>query len=150
MSNSSSRPESYRWVIAVDPGVQCGYAVWNRRKKCFDVIDTLTFWEVMDRVQVFGPHEVKVIVEVAHLAPTYRHLKAEGTNANTLSKIARNVGQVTREAQLLVEGLRRSGYTVTEVKPQGKKDQAEFKRITGWQKRTNAHERDAGMLAYFA
>lgn len=138
------------YAIGIDPGVSCGYAVWNRRMKRFDVVDTLTFWEVMDRVQVFSPHEAKVIVEVAHFAPTYRHLKAEGTNANTLSKIARNVGQVTREAQLLVEGLRRVGYTVQEVKPQGKKDAAEFKRITGWPGRTNQHERDSAMLAYFA
>lgn len=105
---------------------------------------------MIDRVQVYGPHEAKIIVEVAHHAPTFRHLKAEGQNAHTLSKIARNVGQVTREAQLLVEGLKRLGYTVVEVKPQGKKNQAEFKRITGWQKRTNAHERDAGMMAFQA
>lgn len=137
-----------RYIIGIDPGVQCGFAVWNRSIRQFDVIETLSFWEVMERVQAYNAPETKLIVEVAHHAPTFRHLKAEGGNAHTLSKIARNVGQVTREAQLLVEGLKRLGYAVAEVKPAGKKDQAEFKRITGWAKRTNQHERDAALMAF--
>lgn len=148
--NTSTEQYRPRFVIGIDPGVESGFAVWDRITRRFVSIDTLKFWDVIDRVQVFGIHEAKVIVEVAHLAPTFRHLKAEGTNVNTLSKIARNVGQVTREAQLLVEGLRRLGYDVREVKPQGKKKQAEFKRITGWSKRTNQHERDSAMMAFQA
>jgi hypothetical protein len=97
----------------------------------------------------------EIIVEVAHNAPTFRHLKAEGQNAHTLSKIARNVGQVTREAQLIVSGLRACGYTVIEQKPLGKAKKAEddkrqFEQQTGWTKQTSQHARDAARLCYQA
>ncbi len=145
-----------RYVVGIDPGVKTGFAVWNRDEKAFEWIETSTFWGVFFRItesSVFKPVNTHIVIEVAHHAPTFKHLKAEGQNKDTLSKIARNVGQVTREAQLLVEGFRRLGFTVSEQKPLGKAknaadDRAQFERLTGWTKQTSQHARDAARMVY--
>jgi len=142
-----------RLVIGIDPGATTGFAVYSRQERKLIRVESTDFWGAIERVKDYARNEVTVIVEVAHHAPTFRHLKAEGQNVHTLSKIARNIGHVTREAQLLVEGLRRLGYEVAEVKPLGKAKKAEddrrqFERLTGWTERTSQHGRDAGRLAF--
>lgn len=145
-----------RFVFGIDPGVKTGFALWDREEKCFDWIETSTFWGVYFRItvsHVFSPLNTEIVIEVAHHAPTFAHLKAEGQNKHTLSKIARNVGQVTREAQLLVEGFRQRGFTVIEQKPLGKAKKAaddvrDFERLTGWTKQTSQHARDAARLCF--
>lgn len=145
-----------RYVVGIDPGVKTGFALWDREEKQFDWVETSTFWGVYFRLTesyVLSPLNTEIVIEVAHHAPTFKHLKAEGQNKHTLSKIARNVGQVTREAQLLVEGFKRRGFTVIEQKPLGKAkkavdDMRDFERLTGWEGRTSQHARDAARLAY--
>ncbi len=145
-----------RFVVGIDPGVKTGIAIWDRDHKEFRQISTWDFWDTvfaLTRSTIYTPDSCLIVIEVAHYAPTYSHLKAEGQNKNTLSKIARNVGQVTREAQLLAEGLLRFGYEVQEVRPQGKAKKAaddvrQFQRLTGWMERTNQHERDAARLCW--
>lgn len=158
--DAKTRPASpearKRYIVGLDPGVKTGVAIWDRVEGQFRLISTWDFWDTvfaLTRSSVFTPYSCSVVVEVAHYAPTYSHLKAEGQNKHTLSKIARNVGQVTREAQLLAEGLRRFGYEVEEVRPQGKAKKAaddvkQFERLTGWTERTSQHARDAARLVY--
>lgn len=153
--------QACRYSIGLDPGVNCGIAVYDRQARKFALVSSTDFWGAFDIVRAYQLTETRIVVEVAHHAPTFRHLKAQGQNANTLSKIARNVGQVTREAQLLAEGLRRLGYQVIEKAPLGKKkgadgnysaeaDRREFEQLTGWTARTNQHARDAARLALLA
>lgn len=159
----AQREARKRYVVGIDPGVKTGFAVWDREKKRFAAIETRDFWSVMLPL-ILGTENLlpdvmirnttaEIIIEVAHNAPTFRHLKAEGENAHTLSKIARNVGQVTREAQLIVSGLRACGYAVIEQRPLGKAKKAaddvkQFERLTGWTERTSQHARDAARLCF--
>jgi hypothetical protein len=145
-----------RYAIGIDPGVKTGFAVWDTENRRFLAIETRDFWSVFFgvlRSPIFSASTAMIVIEVAHHAPTYRHLKAEGQNAHTLSKIARNVGQVTREAQLLVEGFRLLGYEVIEQPPLGKKgkaadDRAQFQRLTKWTQQTSQHARDAARMVF--
>lgn len=137
-----------QFVLGIDPGVSCGFAVYSRTSQKLIRVETLTFWEAIEEVRLFAADWVKVVIEVADAAPVFWQRKGAAANQHTLSKIARNVGQVTREAQLMVEGLRRYGYQVIEAKPLGKKNAEDFKRLTKWTERTNQHERDAGILAF--
>lgn len=155
-SKGAKAGQGKRYVVGIDPGVKTGFALWDREEKQFDWIETSTFWGVYFRLTesyVLSPLNTEIVIEVAHHAPTFKHLKAEGQNKHTLSKIARNVGQVTREAQLLVEGFKRRGFTVIEQKPLGKAkkgadDRAQFERLTGWTKQTSQHARDAARLCF--
>jgi len=70
-------------------------------------------------------------------------------------RVATNVGQVMAVARLLHEMLVHHGYAVKLVSPlkgaaKKCKDDAEyFKKITGWQGRSNADQRDAAMIAIY-
>lgn len=139
---------NHRYVIGVDPGVTVGLAVWDRLERKFQAITSTDFWGVFDWAEKYPPDTCRFVVETADSAPVFWQRKAGAANANTLAKIARNVGQVTREAQLLVRGLRRLGYDVSEIKPMGKQKDQEFRRLTKWNQRTNQHERDAAVMVF--
>ena len=65
------------------------------------------------------------------------------------NRTAVNVGGVLKEAQLLSDGIEKYGVRVIRTPPLGKMDAKKFKLLTGWNKRSNEHERDAGRLALF-
>lgn len=149
----TGRAGNIEYVIGIDPGVTTGIAVYHRRERALRSIESTDFWGAIDRVQRFPIETVKVVVEVANYAPVFKERKAKGENANHLSRMAQNVGQVMREARLMVEGLRRLGYEVIEAKPLGKAkkaddDRRQFERLTGWTQRTSQHGRDAARLAW--
>lgn len=148
--------QTKRYVIGIDPGVKTGFAVWDCDKRSFLFVETSDFWTVFFRVMnapILRKENTLIVIEVAHYAPTFRERKGKAENLHTMSRMARNVGQVTREAQLLVEGFRRLGYTVQEQKPLGKKktaadDVEQFQQLTGWAERTSQHARDAARLVW--
>ena len=146
-----------RYVAGLDPGVKTGFALWDREEKQFEWVETSTFWGVFFRITescVLNPANTHIVIEVAHLAPfTFRQRRGKAESFATMDRMARNVGQVTREAQLLVEGFRRLGFTVSEQKPLGKAKKADddvkqFEQLTGWTKKTSQHARDAARLVY--
>lgn len=151
-----SASDAVRYVVGIDPGVKTGFSVWDREGKRLLNVETADFWTVFFRVSnapILRQENTLIVIEVAHYAPTFRGRKDKAENFNTMSRMARNVGQVTREAQLLVEGFRRLGYTVQEQKPLGKAKKAEddiqqFQRLTGWTERTSQHARDAARMCF--
>ncbi len=150
-----------RYVVGVDPGTKTGLAVFDRESRALITLQTTDFWGAYEAIRKMPVDEVSVRVEVHRYCPTFRERKRGAGSVGTLDRMARNVGQVTREATLLVEGLRRCGYSVVEVRPQGKikgddgkydaeEDRAQFLRLTGWQGQTSQHARDAGRIAWGA
>lgn len=133
-------------VIGIDPGVHTGLA---------DVIDGEIYLEECDfwgayeylteRVRLRSMVDL-VVIEIA----TDSHVWHQG-GKTTVAKAARtgqHVGAVRREGELLAEGLRRAGFNVKTVPPRGKLDSRRFGAITGYVGRTNAHKRDAGLMAW--
>lgn len=137
-----------RYVIGIDPGVSTGYAVWDREEKTLTNVTTLEFWGAFERAQLLKPGYVEIIIEdpTGNL-PTFA--KAGDGTARKREKISQNVGSNKREAQLLIEGLRRRGYTVRTVTPTKKKwDVETFRRLTGYAGQTSQHSRDAARLVW--
>jgi len=154
-----------RFVVGIDPGVKTGIAIWDRESGSLVMVETMDFWGVMlplvcdiDNLSpgnVIRNTNTEFVVEIAHYAPTFRERRGKASNVGTMDRMARNVGGVTREAQLIVSGLRACGYIVTEQKPLGKAkkaadDRAQFERLTGWTKQTSQHARDAARLCFQA
>lgn len=77
----------------------------------------------------------------------------KGQNPAAMRKIAQNVGQVKQTARLIKEMADYFGVDIVMVKPLGglaksaKKNADLFKRLTGWEGRSNEDTRDAAMLA---
>lgn len=133
------QPKKPTFRIGIDPGNNTGFAVWNEQESRFQVIETVDFWSAYGKVGTYPIDETMVVVEVPRGKNNW--------TGDTQQITTLNVGGVIREANLLAEGLRRKGYSVKEVHPRGKVDADGFKRLTGYQGRTNEHNRDAGMLA---
>lgn len=132
--------------IGIDPGKVTGVAI--AEDGVLQSLESTDFWGAFYTVKHFAEmckynvdfeKDVLVVIEV----PT--------TKANWHGpKASHDVGRVCRESELLAEGIKKLGATVITQHPQGKLNQEQFARITGWTKRTNQHCRDAGMLAYGA
>ena len=66
-----------------------------------------------------------------------------------LMRTAQNVGMNKRDAQLLIAYAEAHNFQVLAVRPTRTKLKADtFKKMTGWDKRTNQHARDAAMLVF--
>lgn len=139
---------SKRYVVGIDPGVKTGFAVWDRAERKFRSIGTTEFWSIFDFAADVSPDDVKFIVETYDWKPTFGQRRGKASSVGVVDRMARNVGQVMREARLIIEGLRRRGFEVVECAPLGKKNADQFRRLTGWQDRTNQHERDAAVMAF--
>lgn len=142
------KAETAIYFIGIDPGKYTGFAVWVPAAGEFDYLETLTFWEALGQIEEdYEPNKVIVVLEdPAQNKPTFFH---KATGQRQREKISQDVGANKREAQLLAEGLERMGYRVKRVQPKTSKlSGEEFKALTGYEKRTNPHVRDAGMLVY--
>lgn len=122
--------------IGIDPGIHTGFAVAEGGKLVR--LQTLDFWKVYHIVcGLIDEHgSLRVVIEVSKVKVNWHGPKA-----------AHDVGAVRRESMLLADGLELAGAQVERVHPPGGVDAAVFAQITGWTKRTNEHNRIAGMLA---
>lgn len=130
-------------IIGIDPGKQTGLAFAIDGK--ITELCTVDFWTAYDRVRMWAPECVEIHIEDTSDLPV---IGRPHTNRHAHGKIGRNVGGVCREAELLISGFRRLGYTVIphRNKKSSKMDAKTFNRITGWEGRTNQHQRDAAVL----
>jgi hypothetical protein len=136
-------------TIGIDPGVNTGFAVYDRNLHKIVLARTVTFWELFrDLLPDYPPSVADIVVEDANLnKPTFK--EHGGWEGRKREKISRNVGSVQAESRLIIEGLRLMGYTVLSIKPGGKKwDSQMLERITGYGLRTSQHVRDAIRFCY--
>lgn len=141
--------ETYEKIVAVDPGTDTGVAAyWGDLLKTF----TLSFWEVYQRARKEGGgvDSTLYIVEAPYkTGVTHQRLISGRQKLSAQLKIAQNAGGVQREAELLVEGLKRWGYDVVEHEPSTSKKWSDKKlrRLIGeWEGPSNEHTRDAIMM----
>jgi hypothetical protein len=128
-------------VIAIDPGKITGLAL------CVDGVlkEVLSgnFWDAIDYIK-WTP-DAFVIVEL----PNNKHVWHPGAhNRGAIERTGVNVGSAIREAELLIEYLKRNNRQYKTVAPLGKVNAVHFKKITGWEGRTNQHKRDAAIMAF--
>jgi len=149
--------KAHKYSIGLDPGVNTGFCLYDKTAKKIVKLDTLEFWELFDALdeikQYIAPQLLTFHIENSALnKPTF--VKAGGDTQKKVQKISRNVGSNQRESTLLIEGIRRYGFSVIEVKPTGirgqkrKWDESFFQKVTGYTGRSSQHARDAAMLVY--
>ena len=131
--------------IGIDTGVNTGVAVWKDGELL--AVESMTITQAMRFIQDFDNKRgiVKLYIEDARKWIGF-HGKTKATQARL-----QGAGSVKRDAKSWEDWCKENGYEVVFVKPMGKglkKSADEFKRITGWQGRTNEHARDAAMIVY--
>lgn len=131
-------------VIGIDPGVNTGFAVWDKRSQWLLEVTSLTIVEAFDRLDAMtrGGAEIEVRFEDARLRTWFAQKGREALQG---------AGSIKRDCSVWETYLRTRGIPYKAVKPAPgatKWDAAKFARITGWTKRTNEHARDAAGLVF--
>lgn len=136
--------------IGIDPGIVSGLAVWhhNENGKYFQYIAGCKLFELFTHLELYSAVKEFVFVRIEN-PNTWRPFRTSNPEENQ-AKIM-GAGAVKQTFKHIIEYLDFLGYEYVEVKIQGTKKKVkapEFIKITGWQKPTNEHGRDAAMLVY--
>ncbi|WP_052749423.1 hypothetical protein [Rheinheimera mesophila] len=98
-------------------------------------------------------HQLRIKMEDINAFKPVIH--RSGQSRNQMMKIAQNIGAVKYAAELLVHELASAGFSVEMVLPlqgarSGKRYKSDaFNRLTGWNGKSNADNRDAAMIALY-
>ena len=131
-------------IIGIDPGRRTGIAIYR---------DAALY-----ELRTVSPEQIEsVLVEVRPGLVVFEDSRKQsavfirGTNARSMLKIARNVGEIDQlcrqiEAHCDVLGIR---CQLVSPRPKGRKlGAAAFSALRGWPGRSNQHERDAALVAW--
>ena len=132
-------------LIGIDVGVNTGIALYDPATKKLTKVQTLRIHEAMDLVKrQFGINgqSLKVYFEDARLRNWF---------GNSGREKLQGAGSVKRDSSIWDDFLSSLGVNFEKVPPRRnatKLDNVTFKKITGYNERTNEHGRDASMLVF--
>jgi hypothetical protein len=147
-----TKPNFY---IGIDPGVNTGFAVYNRAAKKLTVVETrtiLTSFEFIETIIfIHGKESLCIVFEDARKRYISKDLALDNGRLQ-------GAGSVKRDSQIWQEFCQLRGIYYQNPKPNGKinalvtckpaaKAVDNFTRLTGWQGQTSEHSRVAAMLA---
>lgn len=128
-------------LIGIDPGVKTGLAVWDAKGKVLVRVESMTILGAMKIVQSVTDD---IIVRFE-----------DARKRNWFGKAGREklqgAGSIKRDSSIWEEFLESSNIPYEAVAPKNNKtklDAKTFKKVTGWNGRTDEHGRDAAMLVY--
>jgi len=124
-------------IVGLDPGTNTGVAIFEDGK-----LTKLTTWTPIQLITLLPSLSVKsVIFEDSRLtSPVW----SRGTSQAARMKIARNVGQVDAICNLICALCEEMKINAHGISPKHKG----FNKLTGWDKKSNQHERDAAMCVF--
>lgn len=131
-------------ILGLDPGANTGVATFINGALVH--LRTVEPFEIPEAIRLANPQ--RVIFEDSRLqSHTWTRAK---TRAAAL-KMARNVGEIDAWCKLIVSVCADLGVACHGISPKGKGqkiDAKQFESVTGWNGKSNQHERDACMVAW--
>lgn len=160
-----------KYLLGIDPGRNTGVAVYDVKDKRLVKLDTLTFWETIHILQnfpdflipkddmigfVFEASEIKfeVVMEDPNQNSFMYQQNVRKLSPQAAMTVAQSVGRNKEQAYLLMEFMDQKRITYKTVRPVnrerggGKWKPDYFQKITGWQGKSNEHNRDAARLVW--
>ena len=133
--------------IGIDPGTHTGVAIWDSKRKAFIELSTIPIHQALQKVMKYhsenkGRCDIYVVFEDARQRTWF------GKDKNTNAKL-QGAGSIKRDCSIWEDFCRdyQIPYiAVAPIKGGTKLSEAYFKAVTGWDKRTSNHARDAAML----
>jgi hypothetical protein len=137
-----------RYLIGIDPGIVNGFALYDRTSKTLWSVSSLKLHELFAELS-------KELKSGITYSPFHVFIEDPHTwhNFSGMADYSRlqGAGAVKQTYKHIIEFLEANSIPYTPTKLQGnmKKLKAEqFKQITGWDKPTNEHGRDAAMIVF--
>lgn len=135
-------------VLALDPGTHTGWALWDTDRFEFHDVCSMAvhhaIW-MLDSMKDLGTAPALVIFEDARLRKYFAQADKDEARAGAARR--EGAGAAKRDATIWDDYLTDVGIPFLKRKPMGTKRSAEeFRRLSKWDKPTNEHGRDAGML----
>lgn len=132
--------------IGIDPGKNTGFAVWHRDSRYLAEVSTMSITEAIDRVKmmadILGKGNIRLFIEDARKRKWY---------GETGRERLKGAGSICRDCTIWDDFCRELGVEYVMVAPRcntTKLNDRQFRAITGWQKRTSVHARDAACLVF--
>jgi len=138
--------------IGIDTGVNTGVAVWDNRQRTFLQIETMKIHQAMELVKKYKNHVADIGTKLVIRVEDARQRKWFGyMDAKKDRDKLQGVGSVKRDCTIWEDYLTDVNVEFQMVAPKNnatKMSSDSFKRLTGWKKPTNEHNRDAAMLVF--
>lgn len=134
-----------RYILAIDPGTHTGVAIFEDGKLIN--LHTDTPFSVLERISAGGWH--KVVFEDSTLQGHV--FTAPSVKGAAKAKINRNIGEIDGYCKTIKQACEAAKVPWHAVSPKqkGAKLAAEtFNKLTGWEKNSNQHQRDAAMCGW--
>lgn len=134
--------KKYTYIIGIDPGVKTGFASWNVKDNSFEFICSLPIHEVIIILNYRDNKQSFIRVEDAR--------KRKWFGGSGREKL-QGAGSIKRDSKIWEDYLKYKGFDYEMVAPKNNKTKLNtdlFSKITGWEKPTNEHSRDAAMLCF--
>jgi hypothetical protein len=135
-------------LLAIDPGANTGLAVFWEGKLVS--LDTVTPYGLIDYLHGHLTSYDLVAIEDSRCQSALFSAKDETVHAKAL-KIARDVGRIDALCALVQEacGAKQVAHVAISPRTKGEKlNAAEFKAVTGWDGKSNQHERDSALVGW--
>ncbi len=129
-------------IIGIDPGTKTGIALWNPHKQEFGLIRSMKIHEAMEIVAGFKHFDVSVYCEDPTTWVPFNKGKID-------TRRVQGAGSIKRDFRIwkdFCEDLGIPFYPVGLHKVKKKINADYFKMLSGWEKKTCEHGRDAAML----
>jgi hypothetical protein len=143
-------------AIGIDPSK--GVAIYNRDAKRLMALINTDFWDIIEiiRTHIILGKEFVVVCEAPHLNQPVWHATSNRdrgiSSVPMYGKICQNVGMNKQDAKRIIEYCELRKIKIITQRPNArsmtKLDKEMFERITGWDKNSNEHTRDAAMLVF--
>jgi len=133
-------------VMGIDTGKTTGLGFV--KDGAIIALKSTDFWGAINEINLFVINNEKhhVVIELPKTDHVWQSKSKRGGNYS--NSVAVDVGRVICQAELFVEYCEKHGISYSTKHPQGKVDAKMFNKITGWNKSSNQHTRDAALLAF--
>lgn len=136
-------------LVGIDPGVHTGVAVWDTTSRqllnvtCLGIVEAMEYLHTLDELKPIA----EIVVEDARL----RRWIPREKDINQFKGRAMGAGSVKRDCSIWEEWCEFHHIRFRPLPPRNnvtKLSDAQFRSITGYERRTNEHGRDAAMLVF--
>lgn len=138
-------------IVGIDPGVNTGFACWNRDLRRLVEVETLKIHAAMFRVRELRDAGLLLRVEFEDARQRRWYGDADERQERSGAAVREGVGSVKRDSTIWEHFLADLGVEFKARPPIAgatKWSDDYFKRLTKWTGRTSKHARDAAALVY--